>query len=79
MRMTSASSRGQAMMSADLPCSCAFRIGEYQKKSRERRRTVWASLTSGTGPLEPPCMSDTNPAMSWVAAAPDGMGVAMFI
>ena len=36
--------------SADLPSSCSFRIGLYQKKSRERRRTILGSVTTGISP-----------------------------
>src|SRR5450631_2278765 len=48
--MMSASSRGATIRSADLPSSSSFRIGLYQKKSRERRRTILGSVTIGMSP-----------------------------
>src|ERR1700729_3811357 len=48
--MTSASLRGATIRSADFPSSCSFRIGLYQKKSRERRRTTLDSVMTGMSP-----------------------------
>src|ERR1700746_2185027 len=50
VRMTSSSLRGATIRSADLPSSSSFSTGLYQKKSRERRRTTFDSVTTGMSP-----------------------------
>jgi hypothetical protein len=50
VRTMSSSLRGSTMMSAALPCSSLLSSGEYQKKSRDLRRTIPASVTTGMSP-----------------------------